>query len=106
MTLPESGAVKHSVMFLQHFIMQSRAMPNATAAVLAKGDHLIQTTLLCIGVHTLRQYVDGFADIFVALNRKYPAELVVWLKILEVNDFPTNNVSAEDKERFMKSIIR
>lgn len=93
-------------MFLQHFILQSRAFPNATSAVLKKGEELIQTTLLCIGVYSQRTHVDVFADIFVALNKKYPAELIAWIKILEVNEFPTPSVSAEEKERFMKSIIR
>lgn len=106
MTLPETGTSKHAVMFLQHFIMQSRAYPNVTSALLKKGEEIIQTTLLCIGIYTLRTHVDIFADIFVAFNKKYPAELVAWLKILEVSDFPTTFVTPQDKEMFMKAVIR
>lgn len=93
-------------MFLQHFIIQSRAFRRATNAVLKNGEELIQTTLLCIAIYSQRTCVEIFADIFVALNKKYPAELIAWLKILEVNEFPTTTISAVEKNRFMKAIIR
>lgn len=104
--LPETGPSKHAVMFLQHFIMQSRALPNVTAAILSKGEEIIQTTILCIAIYTLRTHVDIFAEIFISLNKKYPAELITWLKILEIPNFPTTNVSYEEKDQFMKAIIR
>lgn len=106
MMLPETGPSKYAVMFLQHLIMQSRAIPNITAAILSRGEEIIQTTLLCIAIYTLRTHVDVFADIFVAFNKKYPAELILWLKMLDVPHFPTTTVSAEDKDLFMKAIIR
>lgn len=106
MTLPEIGPIKNAISFLSHFIIQSRNYQNLTSAVLKKGEEIIHTTLLCIGIYTLRNHVDVFADIFVALNKKYPAELVAWMKILEVPDFPTAYVSAQDKEMFMKAILR
>lgn len=106
MTLPEVGAIKHSICFLVHFILQSRDLPHLRSAVLKKGEEIIHTTLLCIGVYTMRNHVDYFADIFVALNKKYPAELVAWLKLLEVPDFPTVYVSAQDKDAFAKAIVR
>lgn len=106
MALPETATSKNAVMFLQHFIMQSRSYPSVTSAVLKKGEEIIHTTLLCIGVYTLRTHVDVFADIFVAFNKKYPAELIAWLKILEVTDFPTTFVTPQDKEQFMKAVIR
>lgn len=106
MVLPETGVSKYAVMFLQHFILQSRAYPCETTAVLKKGEELVQATLLCIGVYSQRTHVDVFADIFVAFNKKYPAELIAWLKILEVNEFPTPSVPSDEKERFMKAIIR
>lgn len=106
MVLPESGVAKHSVMFLQHFIIQSRAFRNATNAILKNGEELVQTTLLCIAVYSQRTHVEVFADVFVSLNKKYPAELIAWLKVLEVNEFPTATISAVEKDRFMKAIIR
>lgn len=80
--------------------------PNMTLAVIKKGEEVIHTTLLCIGVYTLRNHVELFADIFVGFNKKYPAELVAWLKLLEVPDFPSAYVSEQDKELFMKAVLR
>lgn len=106
MTLPEIGSVKNSISFLTHFIMQSRTYPAMTTSVLEKGEEIIRTTLLCIGCVTPRTQVDIFADIFVAMNKKYPAELIVWMKILEVPQFPSNLVNNQEKEYFMKSVIK
>lgn len=106
LVLPETGVSKHAVIFLQHFIIQSRAFRRATNAILKIGEELIQTTLLCIAVYSQRTNVEIFADVFVALNKKYPAEMVAWLKVLEVNEFPTTTISATEKDRFMKAIIR
>lgn len=106
MVLPETSVAKHAVMFLQHFIIQSRAFRNATNAILKNGEEMIQTTLMCIAVYSQRTHVEVFADIFVALNKKYPAELITWLKVLEINEFPTTTVTAVEKDRFMKAIIR
>lgn len=106
MVLPENIVYKQSVMFLQHFIVQSRAFRNATNAILKNGEEMVHTTLMCIAVYAQRTHVELFADIFIALNKKYPAELITWLKVLEINDFPNTNVSASDKDRFMKAVIR
>lgn len=86
--------------------MQSRNYPTMTTTVHEKGEEIIHTTLLCIGCITPRTQVDIFADIFVAMNKKYPAELIVWMKILELQQFPSNLVNNQEKESFMKSIIR
>lgn len=104
--LPETGVSKHTVMFLQHFILQSRSFRRATSAIINNGEKLIQTTLMCIAVYSQRTHVEVFADVFVSLNKKYPAELIAWLKVLEVNEFPTATISAIEKDRFMKAIIR
>lgn len=77
-----------------------------TTTVHGKGEEIIRTTLLCIGCVTQRTQVDNFADIFVAMNKKYPAELIVWMKILELPQFPSNLVNNQEKESFMKSVIR
>lgn len=106
MTLPEVGPVKQAISFLMHFITQSRNHQHMTSAVLKKGEEVIQTVLLCIGIYTLRNNVELFADIFVAFNKKYPAELVTWMKVLEVPNYPTACVTPPQKETFMKSIIK
>lgn len=105
-TMPEMGSVKNAMAFLAHFIMQSRNFPSMTATVLEKGEELIKTTLLCIGVLTPRTQVDIYGDIFIAINKKYPSELIIWMKILETPQFPTNLISEQEKEQFMKNVIR
>lgn len=106
LVLPETGVSKNVVMFLQHYIIQSRAFRSTTNAILKNGEELVQTTLMCIAVYTQRTHVEVFADIFVALNKQYPTELIAWLRVLEVNEFPVATISTEEKDRFMKSIIR
>lgn len=75
-------------------------------SLLKKGEEIIHATLLCIGVYSLQTHVDVYADIFVSFNKKYPAELIAWMKILEVSEFPTSCVTNEDKEKFMKLVLR
>lgn len=104
--LPEVCAVKHAVVFMSHFILQSRAYDSMKDVVLQKGIDIIRTVLTCIGVLTARTCVDIFADIFIAFNKKYPAELVSWMKMLEMTAFPTTLVTNAEKEQFMKKIIR
>lgn len=104
--LPETATAKHAVLFLSHFILQSRQYPILTNSVLKKGEEIIQATLLCIGIYTLQTHVDVYADIFLSLNKKYPAELVAWMKVLEVTDFPTTCVTNQEKEQFMKHILK
>lgn len=105
-TLPETNTAKQAVTFLTHFITQSRQYPIMNNAVLKKGEEIIHATLLCIGIYSLQTHVDVYADIFVAFNKKYPAELIAWMKVLEVAEFPTTFVTNADKEHFMKQIIR
>lgn len=104
--LPEMCAVKNGISFLSHFISQSRNYPNMTSTVLERGLDIVQRTINCIGIITPRSQVDIFAEIFIALNKKYPAELVTWMKILESDGFPTHAVTEADRLQFMKLIIR
>ncbi|GAB0088696.1 Importin-13 [Sergentomyia squamirostris] len=104
--LPESGPVKYGTQFLSHFIMQSRQFPNMNTTVIERGGQIIQTTLMCIGSLTPRTQVEVFADIFLSINKKYPQELIVWMKILATPQFPTTCVSDSEKNAFMNTIIR
>lgn len=77
-----------------------------TSSVLEKGEDIIRTTLMCIGGFTPRPNVDVFGDVFISMNSKYPLEFVVWMKMLEIPNFPTHFIGAEDKSIFMKSVIK
>jgi hypothetical protein len=107
MTLPETGPVKKTAMFMTSFVKESRNNVNMTSAVLEKGEEIIKTILLCVAGFTPRNNIDVFADIFIAFNGKYPSEFVVWMKLLEtMPNFPTPYISQIDKTNFMRGIIR
>lgn len=105
-TLPETGALKKSALFLATFIKESRTHPHMTNVILMKGEEIVKTVMLCIAGLTPRVNVDVFGDIFIALNSKYPAEFPVWMKVLETTGFPTAFIPHEEKMNFKKNIIK
>ncbi|XP_054731579.1 importin-13 isoform X2 [Anastrepha obliqua] len=107
MALPENGPIRTSVQFISHFVLQSRNYARMTQAVLNSGEEILRTAVLCVGCITPRQQVEKFADIFMAINKKYPAELVAWLKaVMYLPGFPTQLVDADEKAKFAGLIIR
>lgn len=107
MTLPENGPIRTSVQFLSHFVMQSRNYAQMTQAILAAGEEILRTAIVCVACVTPRQQVEKFADILFAINKKYPAEMAVWLKnIMHVTNFPTPLVDDAEKSKFFTQIIR
>lgn len=106
MTLPENGPIRTSVQFLSHFILQSRNYPTMTQAVLDAGENIIRTVIMCVGCVTPRSQVDKFADVFLAVNKKYPQELVAWMKVMHTTNFPTPLVNETEKSAFVSQIIR
>lgn len=106
MMLPETGPIKKSVGFLSIFIKESRNCPLMMSAVVGQGENLLSNTFLCLGGYTPRAHVDVFADIFLALNYKYPSDFTRWIKILEKPNFPTLFVSQVDKDLFIKKVLK
>uniref|UniRef100_A0A8D8AVK6 Importin-13 n=1 Tax=Culex pipiens TaxID=7175 RepID=A0A8D8AVK6_CULPI len=106
MMLPETGPIKKSVGFLTVFIKESRNCPRMMSAVAGQGENILRNTFLCLGGYTPRAHVDVFADIFLALNYKYPSDYVRWIKVLEKPNFPTFFVSQADKEQFVKKVLK
>ncbi|XP_037040753.1 importin-13 [Bradysia coprophila] len=105
-TLPETGPRGHGVAFITHFIMQSRTYNNIYTTVLQKGSDILRTVIMCIGAITPRTHVDTFASIFVALNKNFPSEYIVWMQVLEIPQYPTNLISDKEKEHFAKALIK
>ncbi|ALC46488.1 cdm [Drosophila busckii] len=107
MTLPENGPIRNSIQYITHFVMQSRNHAHITEVVLKSGEMIVHTAMTCVGYLTPRQQVDKFADVFLSLNKKYPAELILWLRaVMRVSNFPTDLVTEEDKTRFVSLIIK
>lgn len=86
--------------------MQSRAFNNIYTTVLQKGSDILRTVIMCIGAITPRTHVDSFASIFVALNKNFPAEYIVWMQVLEMPQYPTHLISDKEKEHFAKALIK
>ncbi|XP_037947984.1 importin-13 [Teleopsis dalmanni] len=107
MTLPENGPIRTSVQFISHFVMTSRFFRGMTQTMLNAGEEILRTAVLCVGCITPRQQVDKFADIFLAINKKYPAEMATWLKaVMRVENFPTPIVDETEKSKFVSHVIR
>ncbi|KAH8382844.1 hypothetical protein KR009_005580 [Drosophila setifemur] len=107
MTLPESGAIRASIQFMTHFIIHSRNHEHITEVILNTGEQTMTTVMTCIGYLTPRSQVDKFADIFLALNKKYPAEMAVWLKtVMATPNFPTALLNDAEKKRYTTLIIK
>lgn len=106
MAMPENGPVKQSTLFLAHFILQSRNYPPMTQAILDLGEQIIRGTVTCVALIAPRQQVELFADVFLSLNKKYPAEFVMWMKVLQMPDFPAAEISPEHKKAFMDAVIK
>lgn len=104
--MPENGPVKQSTLFLAHFILQSRNFPPMTQAILDLGEQIISGTIMCVAVISPRQQVELFADVFLSLNKKYPAEFVMWMKVLQLPEFPTPEVNPQHKKTFMDAVIK
>lgn len=104
--MPENGPVKQSLLFLTHFVLQSRNFPPMTRTILDHGDRIINTMVMCVAVVAPRTQVELFADPFLAMNKKYPAEFVVWMKVLQVADYPTPDVTPANKKAFMDALIK
>lgn len=104
--MPEITVSKHSIMFLQNFITQSRVYARAVNAILVKGEQLVHTTLMVIGVYAQRNNVELYADILLALNKKYPNEFCTWMKMLDTEGFPSPSVGLAEKQNFARAMIR
>ncbi|XP_020815162.1 importin-13-like isoform X2 [Drosophila serrata] len=107
MTLPESGAIRNSIQFLTHFVMQSRNHAHITEVVLATGEQTLYTAMMCVGYLTPRSQVDKFADILLAMNKMYPAEMAVWMKsLMATPNFPTQLITDSEKARYTALIVK
>lgn len=104
--MPENGPVKQSTLFLTHFILQSRNHPKMTQTILELGERVVSASVMCVAVIAPRQQVELFADIFLAFNKKYPAEFVMWMKVLQLPEFPTPETNPAHKKAFMDAVIK
>lgn len=108
MTLPEYGPICKSVQFVSNFVLQSRNFPQMTAIVLERGEEILSTCWMCVACVAPRQLVEKFADIFLSINKKYPAEMAAWFKNMINSSMDLSNLEVDDMEtnRYMTLILK
>ncbi|KAF5269678.1 hypothetical protein FQA39_LY08601 [Lamprigera yunnana] len=106
LALPEVQTLKACTAFLVNFISLSRE--NDQAHVIQKcGENLVHRILLNLGGSTPRSTADILSDILLVLNKKYCDSLYTWLNIqLRQEGFPSQLVTMQQKENFMKIVLR
>ncbi|KAB0794665.1 hypothetical protein PPYR_11504 [Photinus pyralis] len=104
--LPEVQTLKACTAFLVNFISLSRE--NDQAHVIQKcGDGLVNRILINLGGTVPRSAADILSDILLILNKKYCDNLCRWLNIQLAQDgFPTPLITSNQKENFIKLVLR
>lgn len=106
LSMPELQCLKYCTAFLINFIAHSRESSQA-AVVQNFGESLVMRVLLCLGGSAPKTSIDVLSDILLVLNKKYCDNLARWLNsLLQQDDFPTNRVSAAQKQHFIKMVLR
>lgn len=107
LSVPEAPTVKSAASFLVSLISQSREAPQLTNVVNTNGEALLQQALRCIGGESPRGVMDSMADILLALNKKYFDNMCRWMNTcLNQENFPSPNVTREQKERFIRLVLK
>ncbi|XP_013776592.1 importin-13-like [Limulus polyphemus] len=105
--LPEKPTVKSSSSFLAEFINCSREVPALLNVVNNNGESLVVQVLRIIGGESPRHVVEYMSDILMALNKKYFDNLCRWMSTyLHQQGFPSHRVSTEQKENFVRLILK
>ncbi|CAH0554758.1 unnamed protein product [Brassicogethes aeneus] len=106
LSMPEIHSLKACGSFLVQYITQSRETAQVEV-IQTYGESLVVKLILTLGTTALRTAVDVYCEIFLALNKKYCDNLGRWLgATLAQEGFPTPRINAQQKEHFMKSILR
>lgn len=104
--MQELPPVKSAASFLVNYISQSRETGQANI-VQTYGEALVLRILLNLGGATPRSATDVLSDIILSLNKKYCDNLARWLHTLLAQDgFPSPRVSRQQKESFVKLVLR
>jgi len=106
LSLPEVQTLKACTAFLVGYISLSRE--NGQANVVQKyGESLVNRIMLSLGGSAPRSVADIFTDVLLALNKKYCDNLSRWLNMqLAQEGFPSPLVTAQQKEHFIKLVLR
>ncbi|KAL1494258.1 hypothetical protein ABEB36_009882 [Hypothenemus hampei] len=106
LVLPEAQTTKAVSSFLVNFISQSRDVSQVNV-IHSCGEGLVLRILLNLGSTGPRTSVDPLSEILLALNKKYCDNLSRWLNgLLTQEDFPSSRINAQQKQMFIKTVLR
>ncbi|XP_059166946.1 importin-13-like [Physella acuta] len=107
MALPEHATVKASCNFIIEFINGGAESEVIKNVITTHGHILIDRIMRAIGGESQRGIIDYIADVIMALNKHFVSQLAMWLKtILENEGYPSPRASRQDKENFIKNLLR
>ncbi|XP_052776620.1 importin-13-like [Mya arenaria] len=106
MSLPENHTVKASCIFLCELLSQA-SVPVVKEAVLVHGPVLLDRIMRAIGGESPRLVMEHIADVLFSLCKNYLSEVRGWCQdFVSREDYPSPRCTTEDKDRFMKSVMR
>ncbi|XP_061192504.1 importin-13-like [Saccostrea echinata] len=107
LSLPEHQTVKATCSFLAKFLSAGETTPVIKALVQEEGSLLLDKILRAVGGEAARGLVENLSDVFLMINKHYPENMPVWMnQLMKQEGYPSPKVSQEDKEVFIKGILR
>lgn len=106
MTLPENHTVKASCSFLTELISQTDVQA-VKEVIISQGEILLDRVMRAIGGDSPRLIMESVADVLFALSKHYLDQMRVWSEaFINKDGYPSERCSREDKDRFIKGILR
>ncbi|XP_002157595.2 importin-13 isoform X1 [Hydra vulgaris] len=103
----ETPTIKSTCNFFVSYINISSSYEKPRNLIKSAGFELLKVTLLCIGGISPRHTCDNFADVILALNKKYVTDLAIWFnELFSLPNFPTDLPSKIQKDHFQKAVLR
>ncbi|XP_064604586.1 importin-13-like [Liolophura sinensis] len=107
MALPESHTVKAACCFLGEFMMAGSSSPEIHEVTLSNAHHLIDQLLRCIGGSSPRGVMDHMADVLLSVCKAHTQHIHKWLEVMvDKEGYPSIRLQKEDKQKFIKNIMR
>nr|XP_023674807.1 importin-13-like [Paramormyrops kingsleyae] len=104
---PEAPTVKSTCLFFVELLPHCGDTPPIGQVVREDGELLLKAVLKGIGGRSPHGLMEQFGEVLFSLNKHCTALLEVWLKVnLQLPDFPSPRVSAEQKKSFAEQILR
>ncbi|KAK3089277.1 hypothetical protein FSP39_002274 [Pinctada imbricata] len=105
--LPEHQTVKATCSFLTEFSSAGGEIPAIKQVIENEGHLLVDRVIRAIGGESPRGVTECLSDVLLSLGKMYTDSMVRWLNEMVHRDgYPSPRVSTQDKEMFVKFVIR